>query len=181
PPDWRPRQRRAPRPRAATPSSAGGRPPRSRPRRGPRTPRLGRPVGAGVARPPCALPRVDERIKAAVEQRLAVPGLQGRPVVFDQRVRVEDVRSDLIAPGGVAVLPAQGGELLLLLLVLQFVEPRLEQFHRGELVGVLRALVLTLHDDPGGHVGNAHRRLYLVHVLAAGAAGAVGIDPQIVL
>ena len=44
---------------------------------------------------------------------------------------------------------------------------------------MLRAIVLTLHDDVGWQVGDANRRIGLVDVLATGAAGAKGIDAQI--
>jgi hypothetical protein len=44
---------------------------------------------------------------------------------------------------------------------------------------VLRAVVLALHHDVGGDVRDAHRRLGLVDVLAAGARGAVDVDAQV--
>ena len=44
---------------------------------------------------------------------------------------------------------------------------------------MLRALVLAGHDDAAGKMGQAHRRIGLVDVLAAGAAGTVGVDAQI--
>jgi hypothetical protein len=55
----------------------------------------------------------------------------------------------------------------------------LQQRHGPGAVLVLGALVLALHDDARGQVGDAHRRVGLVDVLAAGAAGAVGVDAQV--
>jgi hypothetical protein len=47
------------------------------------------------------------------------------------------------------------------------------------LVAVLAAPVLALGHDAGGKVGDAHGRVGLVDVLAARAAGAVGVDAQV--
>jgi hypothetical protein len=44
---------------------------------------------------------------------------------------------------------------------------------------VLRAVVLALGDEPGGQVRDADRAVGLVDVLAAGAAGAEGVDAQL--
>ena len=44
---------------------------------------------------------------------------------------------------------------------------------------VLRALVLAFDHDAGRQVGDAHGRIGLVDVLAAGAGGAVGVDAQV--
>jgi hypothetical protein len=49
----------------------------------------------------------------------------------------------------------------------------------GRPVLVLRALLLARHHDPRGVVGDAHRRVGGVDVLAAGAGRAVGIDPAV--
>ncbi len=46
---------------------------------------------------------------------------------------------------------------------------------------VLRALALALHDDAAWAVGDAHRAVGLVDVLAAGARGAIGVDAQILV
>ena len=46
---------------------------------------------------------------------------------------------------------------------------------------MLRALVLAGDDDPGRKMGQTHRRIGLVDMLAAGAARPVGIDAQIVV
>jgi hypothetical protein len=44
---------------------------------------------------------------------------------------------------------------------------------------VLAAAVLALHHDAGGDVRQAHRRIGLVDVLAAGAAGAEGVGAHV--
>ena len=44
---------------------------------------------------------------------------------------------------------------------------------------MLRAVALALHDDIGGNVGDAHRRIGLVDVLSARTASAVSIDAQV--
>ena len=46
---------------------------------------------------------------------------------------------------------------------------------------MLRALLLAGDDDARRQVRQAHRRVRLVHVLAAGAAGAVGVDAQVLV
>jgi hypothetical protein len=44
---------------------------------------------------------------------------------------------------------------------------------------VLGAVVLALHDDAGGNMRQAHRRVGLVDVLTAGARGAVGVGAHV--
>ena len=98
--------------------------------------------------------------------------------ILDARL-VEHVRADLVAPAdvGLGVL-----ELLLLglaLAQLELVELRFQHRHRFGAVAVLRAVVLALDDDVGRQVRDAHRRVGLVDVLAAGAGGAKGVDAQV--
>jgi len=61
----------------------------------------------------------------------------------------------------------------------EFVQARLEHFHRLGLVAVLRAVVLALHHDPRGTVRDAHGGVGLVDVLSARAGSAVGVDAQV--
>ena len=44
---------------------------------------------------------------------------------------------------------------------------------------MLAAFVLTLHDDAGRQVCESDRAVGLVHVLAAGAAGPIGVDSHV--
>src|SRR5690606_37226602 len=92
---------------------------------------------------------------------------------------VQHVGADLVAPANVGL-----GVFHLLLLGhalahFLFVQPGLQHLHRLGPVAVLRAVVLALHHDAGGRVGNANGRVGLVDVLAAGAAGAIGIHAQV--
>ena len=64
------------------------------------------------------------------------------------------------------------------LLLLGGQQSRGQQRHRARAVLVLRALVLAFDHDAARQVRDAHRRVGLVDVLAAGAGGAVGIDAQ---
>ncbi len=58
-------------------------------------------------------------------------------------------------------------------------DARHQDRHRAILVLVLRTAVLAFGNDAGRQVGDAHRRLGLVDVLAAGAGGAVDVDADI--
>ena len=68
-----------------------------------------------------------------------------------------------------------GGALAALLVA----QPRQQHRHRLGLVAVLAAVVLAFGHQPGGQVGDADRAVGLVDVLAAGAAGAEGVDAQL--
>jgi hypothetical protein len=94
---------------------------------------------------------------------------------------VQDVGADLAAPGDLALLAADGRELLLALLALELGELRLEQRHRRRLVLQLAALVLAGHDDAGRQVGEPDGRVGRVHPLPAGPRGAVHVDAQLVV
>ena len=59
------------------------------------------------------------------------------------------------------------------------IELALEELHGLISVLVLGALVLALHHDARGHVGNAHGRISLVDVLTAGSAGPIGVYAKI--
>ena len=58
-------------------------------------------------------------------------------------------------------------------------QPRREHRHRLRAVAVLRAVVLALDDEAGRQVRDAHRRVGLVDVLAAGARRAERVDAQV--
>ena len=101
------------------------------------------------------------------------------PVVLDHRVRMKHVAADLASPRRRPSLASRGLHLLVALAFFQLDQLRPEHLHRRRLVLGLGALVLALDDDSGRQVGDAHGGIGLVDVLAAGAGGAVGVDPQI--
>ena len=62
---------------------------------------------------------------------------------------------------------------------LEFVQPGLQHLHGFRTVAVLRAIILTLHHDAGGQVGDANCGIRLIDVLATGSACAIGVDTQV--
>ncbi len=124
---------------------------------------------------------LDEGIEPAVEHRLGVALLDPGAVVLDHPVGVQHVGADLAAPGVVHFQVFERLAGFLALPDLEVVEPRAEDLHRGRAILDLAALVLAGHHDAGRQVGEADRRIGLVDVLAAGAARAVGVDPQILV
>ena len=94
---------------------------------------------------------------------------------------MQDVGADLRAEVDVLGLAALARDLLPALALLELEQLGAQHGHRLGLVRGLRALVLALDDDPRRLVGDAHGRVGLVHVLAAGAAGPVGVDLQVVV
>ena len=117
----------------------------------------------------------------AVEDLVRVAGLEPGAVVLDHPVRVEHVGSDLASPLDRFLV---ADELLLLgppLVQRPLVEAGAQDLHRHVAVAPLAALVLAGHDDPGRKVRQAHGRVRDVDVLAAGAARAVRVDPQVLV
>ena len=111
----------------------------------------------------------------------ALPTSVSGAEVLHHAVGMQDVGADLVSEADVGLPLRDGGHLLLLLALLQLVEPRLQDLHRHRLVLVLRALVLAGDHDAGGKMRETDRRVGLVHVLAAGAARAVGVDAQVLV
>src|SRR5690606_18547879 len=120
----------------------------------------------------------DEGIEIAVEHRLGVGDLHVGAQVLDARI-VEDVGADLVAPPDVGLASLDLVLLGPLLAHLELIEPSPQHVHRLVLVPVLRPVVLALHDHSRGQVGDAHRGLGPVHVLAARAGGAIDVDAQV--
>src|SRR5262245_61233266 len=123
----------------------------------------------------------NEAVEVALEHSLHVAELGVGAVVLHALLRVERVGADLAAEPDLPLLPAQRRHLLFVLLPRVVVEPRAQHLHRRGAVLVLRPLVLALHDDAGGQVREADRRVGLVDVLAARSARAIGVDAQVVL
>src|SRR6185437_1189657 len=120
-----------------------------------------------------------EAVDVAVEHPLDVADLVLGAVVLHHRVRVQDVGADLRPPGDVFDLAARLRQLFGAFALLQLDQLRFQQLHRDRLVLGLRALVLALDDGVGRKVGDPHSGVGLVDVLAAGAGGTVGVDPQV--
>ena len=105
--------------------------------------------------------------------------LAAEAVVRDTVLR-EVVGADLLrAVAATDLLAALGGELLLLLTALEFVEASPEDLERLLPIAVLRALVLALHDDAGGEMHDADGGFDLVDVLPAVSTGAEDVDAQV--
>src|SRR5439155_792496 len=112
---------------------------------------------------------------------LRVPHLVVGAEVLDELVGMEDIAADLAPEAG----RDDGSPLLRQLLLAFLLEPlgeaRTEDLHGRVLVRRLRALVLALDDDPRRDMRDPDGRIRLVDVLAAGARGPVGVDPQVVV
>src|SRR5258708_5327903 len=182
--------------RRRPPPGGGGRwggPPRRR-RGTPPAPGRGRPPGAASARSvplrhgraqgalgPRDEGGLDEAVQVPVQPPRHVPHLEFRPVVLDHLVRVHDVGADLAAEGDVLLGRRHRVQLGPLLLPLQIVEAGLQHLQGHVAVADLAALVLAGDDDAGGQVGDAHRGVGHVHMLAPRPARAVGVDADVLL
>jgi hypothetical protein len=100
-------------------------------------------------------------------------------VIADATLR-EIVGADAFGPVARADLAAaRGGARRIKLLALMVVQPGAQHGHRLGAIAVLRAVLLHHHHDASRQVGQADRGFGLVDVLAAGAAGAQGVDPEV--
>src|SRR5450759_892977 len=124
---------------------------------------------------------VHEPVEVAVEHALGVADLVAGAQVLHHLVRVQHVAADLAAEIDVAHFAALPGELVGEAVLLAIHQLGLEHAHGHGLVLQLRALVLALHHDVGGEMRDAHGGAGLVHVLPAGAAGAIGVDAQVIV
>ena len=92
----------------------------------------------------------------------------------------EVIRADALAAVDGADLAGPVGRCVgLRLLFGQRLQPGREHLHRARLVLQLGALVLARHDDAGGQVRDAHRRVGGVHALAALARRPVDVDAEV--
>src|SRR5947207_3477272 len=87
--------------------------------------------------------RLDEKIDCAVHDCLDVACLGAGPVVLHHLVRLKNIRPNLAAPGHVAFLAVLPIDLGALLVLLDFVEFRLQHFDRQLAVAPLAALGLA--------------------------------------
>src|SRR5690606_15208935 len=95
---------------------------------------------------------LDELVQVAVEHLLGIAALDPGTQVLDPAL-VEHVVADLAAPADVGLAGLHRVLLGVALLQLELVELRGQHLHRAVAVGVLAALGLAGHHDPGGHVG----------------------------
>ena len=100
-------------------------------------------------------------------------------VVLHQRVGHEDVGADLAAPFDLLLLALDVFDLIQVFPLFDLHQLGFQHAHGHFPVLVLAALVLAGHDDARGDVGDADGGFRLVDVLAARAAGAVGVHFQI--
>src|SRR3546814_2788291 len=89
------------------------------------------------------------------------------------------VVADLAAPAYVGLVRFERVALDVALLHFQLVQLRRQHLHRGVAVLVLAAACLAGDHGIGRDVGDAHRRLGLVDMLAAGTRGPVHVGPQV--
>src|SRR6185437_12417898 len=124
-------------------------------------------------------PAALQGVEVAIQDAVDVADLELGAGVFAHLIGLEHIAADLAAEINVelAVFDLAGGSALLLELVL--VEARTQDLHRHVLVLVLRALVLALHHDIGRQMDDAHRRVGHIDVLPALAAGAEGVNAQV--
>ena len=71
------------------------------------------------------------------------------------------------------------GQGLLLLLHLDFVEPRTQHAHTFFAVFDLRFFILAAHDRIGGKVRDADSRVSSIHRLATGSGRTEGVDAEV--
>src|SRR6516225_7660920 len=121
----------------------------------------------------------DKRIEVAVEHAIHVADFEFGAMVLDEAVGLHHVGTDLAAEGDIHLGFVELLALFTALLHFEVVKFRTQHFHGHFALLVLAALHLAGHDDPCGSVCNAHRGFNLVDVLPALAAGAEGIQLQI--
>ena len=108
-----------------------------------------------------------------------LPALHAGAQVLHHPVGLQHVAADLRPEVDVLLLGLHGVEHRLPLALLVVVEAGAQDLPGHAAVLLLAALVLHRHHDAGGEVGEAHRRVGLVHLLAAGPRGAVGVDADV--
>src|SRR5215468_272577 len=120
-----------------------------------------------------------ELIDIAVEDRRRVRGRNAGAQIFDHLIGLQHIGANLMAPADIGFGGLLGGRFLFALLQFALVEFGTQHLPSLGTVAVLRAVVLTDHDDIGGKVSEPNRGFGLVDVLPAGAAGAHRVDPHV--
>src|SRR3954469_1790729 len=106
----------------------------------------------GLSRCSCQQIGVDEAVQVAVENALGVSDFEIGPMILDELVGMEHVAANRVAAEAHADDTSFLRELLLPFLLRELGQAGSEDPQGGLLVRRLRALVLTLDDDPGGQM-----------------------------
>src|SRR5690349_10492890 len=122
--------------------------------------------------------RCDELVQIAVEDPLRVAFFHAGAQVLDARL-VEHVGAYLVPPFDVCLGRRELVALGLALAQLQLVEARFQERHGFGAIAMLRAVILALYHDACGQMRDAHGGIGLVHVLAARAGRAIGVDAEL--
>jgi hypothetical protein len=123
--------------------------------------------------------RPDERIDVPVQHPIDVADLKLRPVVFDHAVRLHNVGADLAAERNLELGFVELVGVLLAFLHFLVVQLGAQHLHGQRPVLALASLGLAGDYRVGGKMRDADRGFHLVYVLAAFAAGAVGVYAQL--
>src|SRR6185437_2129951 len=121
----------------------------------------------------------NEHVEIPVQYAIHIAGFDAGAQVFDHAIGLQDIRANLGAEVNLELGVFNFFSDRALLFELVFVEARTQHLHRLLTVLVLRALILAGDDDVGGKMRHADGRIGGVDVLAALAAGAIGVDAQI--
>src|SRR4051794_28951004 len=116
--------------------------------------------------------REDELINVAIEYLLDLSRLHAGAHILDEGVRLQDVVTDLVAPGDLALLVVKLLHLGQSLLLFDAVQLGLEQRHGIGRILVLATLGAALGGDAGRLMAETDAAFRLVLVLAAGTTAA---------
>jgi len=121
----------------------------------------------------------DEGIQIAIEDGGGIAGFDTGAEVFDEVIGVQHVTTDLRSPFDFLFAGIISGSEFFAAVEFELIQFGAQHFHGGGTVFDLRAFVLAGHHNASGEVGDAHGGIGDIDVLAAGAAGAVGVNAQI--
>src|SRR5580692_9200466 len=122
-----------------------------------------------------------ELVKVAVQDRSHIAGLVVGAKVLYELERRQHVAADLRAPSDLSLGAGHDRKLGYPFFARPLSEARSEDLHRPGLVLVLGTLVLAGDHETGRQVGDPHRRVGDVDMLAARAGAAEGVDAQVLL
>ena len=115
--------------------------------------------------------RIEKTLDVAVQHALKIADIVAGAGVFHPLVGMQKVIADLRAEAGLGLGVVFGGLCRLAFFFFQPGQPGTQHFQRRGPILVLAPLVLALHHDVRGQVGQADRARRFVDVLAAGSAG----------